>query len=211
MSVRVLLIDDHAVVRNGLKSVLAATRRIVVADEAGTAREGIRKAVSQPFDAAVLDVSLPDLSGIEALKLIRSERPRLPVVMFSMHAEREYCLRALRAGALGYVTKQGAPEEIVSAIDAVTVGRRWVSPQIAEHLVGVAISGDDGRAPHETLSDREFEVLRRIAAGETPTQIAERLCLSVKTVSTYRARILEKLGLDNSSQVIKYALENGLV
>jgi DNA-binding NarL/FixJ family response regulator len=207
---RVLLVDDHAVVRNGLRSVLTATRRISVEAEAATAREGVRMAAERSFDAVILDVSLPDMSGIEALKLMRSDRPKLPVVMFSMHSDREYCLRALRAGALGYVTKQGAPEEIVKAIETVSVGRRYVSPSIAEHLVGAAISGDDGRPPHESLSDREFEVLRRIASGETPTQIAERLCLSVKTVSTYRTRLLEKLGLDNNSQVIKYAVEHGL-
>jgi len=210
MSLRVLLVDDHAVVRNGLRTVVTATGRMTVQAEASTAREGIRKSLEQPVDVVVLDLSLPDMSGIEATKLIRAERPRLPIVIFSMHSDREYCVRALRAGALGYVTKQGAPEEIVKAIETVAVGRRYVSPSLAELLVGVAVGGDDGRPPHEALSDREFEVLRLIAAGETPTQIAERLCLSVKTVSTYRARLLEKLNLENNSQLIRYAVEHGL-
>jgi len=210
MSIRVLLVDDHAVVRDGLRSVLSASKHIRVEAEASTAREGLRKALAQSFEAVVLDLSLPDMSGIDALKLILNERPRLPVVMFSMHADRDCCLRALRAGALGYVTKQSAAEEIVQAIEAVAAGRRYVSPSVAEHLVGAAIVGD-GRAPHETLSDREFEVLCLIGSGATVGQIAERLCLSVKTVSTYRARLLEKLNLENNSQAIKYVVEHGLV
>ena len=211
MSLRILLVDDHAVVRNGLRSVLSATKRISVEDEASTAREGIRKALAQSFDAIVLDLSLPDMSGIEAMKLILHERPKQAIVIFSMHADREYCVRALRAGALGYVTKQGAPEEIVKAIETVSVGRRYVSPSVAEHLVGALVQGGDDRAPHETLSDREFDVLRLIGSGETATQIAQRLCLSVKTVSTYRSRLLEKLGLENNTQIIKYVVDHGLV
>ncbi|HZR84559.1 MAG TPA: response regulator transcription factor [Candidatus Binatia bacterium] len=212
MKLRVLLIDDHAVVRDGLRTVLIASKRFQVEDEASTAREGIRKAIEQPFDAVVLDLSLPDMSGIEAVKQIREHRPRLPVIIFSMHADRESCLRALRAGALGYVTKQSAAEEIVQAIQTVAVGRRYVSPSIADHLFGAAIGGNaDGAAPHEALSDREFEVLCLIGSGATVTQIAERLCLSVKTVSTYRARLLEKLRLENNSQAIKYVVEHSLV
>jgi len=210
MTRRVLLVDDHAVVRNGLRTVLEASRKATVTGEAATARDGIRLALGGEFDVVVFDLSLPDMSGIEAMKLIHAQRPRLAVVMFSMHAEREYCLRALRAGALGYVTKQGAPEEIIQAVDAAANGRRWVSPSIAEQLIGAALTPDDGRPPHELLSDREFEVFRLIAAGETPTQIAKRLCLSVKTVSSHRARLLEKLHLENNLQIIKYAVEHGL-
>lgn len=210
MTQRILLVDDHAVVRNGLRTVLGASKRFSVEDEASTGRDGVRKAVAQSFDAIVMDLSLPDMSGIEAMKLILHERPRQPIVIFSMHSEREYCVRALRAGALGYVTKQGAPEEIVKAVEAATVGRRYVSPVIAEHLIGVVIQGGDDRPPHESLSDREFEVLRLIGTGETASQIAQRLCLSVKTVSTYRARLLEKLGLENNSQAMKYVVDHGL-
>ncbi|HZR84558.1 MAG TPA: response regulator transcription factor [Candidatus Binatia bacterium] len=210
MSLRVLLIDDHAVVRDGLRTVLTASRRAVVVAEAATAREGVRKALEQPLDAVVMDLSLPDMSGIEALKLIRGERPRLPVVVFSMYDDREYCLRALRAGALGYVTKQSAAEEIVQAIESVAAGRRYVSRSIADHVFGAAIVADKA-ARHEALSDREFEVLCLIGSGATVTQIAERLCLSVKTVSTYRARMLEKLGLENNSQAIKYVVAHRLL
>lgn len=210
MSLRVLLVDDHAVVRDGLRAVLAASKRVRVEAEAATAREGIRKAAEQPFEVVILDLSLPDMSGIEAVKLMLNEKPRLPVIIFSMHADRESCLRALRAGALGYVTKQSAAEEIVQAIESVAAGRRYVSPSVADHLYGAALVGD-ARPPHELLSDREFEVLCLIGSGATVGQIAERLCLSVKTVSTYRARLLEKLGLENNSQLIKYVVDHALV
>lgn len=207
---RILLIDDHAIVRDGLRTILEASGRVTVVGEAGAAREGIRRLRELEVDVVILDVSLPDMSGIEALKTIRAEWPRLPVVMFSMHADREYCVRALRAGAQGYVLKQSASDDIMKAVEAASLRRTWVSPQIAEHLVGVLVSGGDARAPHETLSDREFEVLRLIGAGETPTQIAKRLCLSVKTVSTYRTRLLDKLGLENNVQLIRYVVEHGL-
>lgn len=210
MSTSILLVDDHAVVRNGLRTLLSANRRLRVAAEAETAREGVRKALADKFDVILLDISLPDMTGIEATKLILAERPRQAIVIFSMHSDREYCVRALRAGAMGYVTKQGAPEEVMKAVETVSVGRRYISPLIAEHLVGAMLDPADERAPHEVLSDREFEVLRLIGAGETPTQIAQRLCLSVKTVSTYRSRLLEKLGLDNNSQLIRYYVDHGL-
>ena len=160
MSPRVLVVDDHAVVRSGLRAVLKASPRVQIeVEEAATAREGIRKALEQPLEAVVLDISLPDMSGIDALKAIRQQRPRLPVVIFSMHADREYCLRALRAGAFGYVVKEGAAEEIAEAIEAVVAGRRYVSARVAEYVFGEVIGDGDERAPHETLSDREFEVL----------------------------------------------------
>jgi len=209
MTTRILLVDDHAMVRNGLRTVLSAVKKFSVEGEADTARGGIRKALQESFDVVILDMSLPDMTGIEAMKLILNEKPKQAIVIFSMHSDREYCVRALRAGALGYVTKQGAPEEIVKAVETVGVGRRYVSPVIAEHLVGAVLSGGD-RPPHESLSDREFEVLRLIGAGETASQIAQRLSLSVKTVSTYRARLLEKLGLENNSQLIRYVVDNGL-
>lgn len=210
MTTRILLVDDHAVVRNGLRTVLSANKRLSVDGEAETARDGIRKALQESFDVVILDMSMPDMTGIDAMKLILNEKPKQAIVIFSMHSDREYCVRALRAGALGYVTKQGAPEEIVKAVETVSVGRRYVSPTIAEHLVGAVLSSGDDRPAHESLSDREFEVLRLIGAGETASQIAQRLCLSVKTVSTYRARLLEKLGLENNSQLIRYVVDHGL-
>jgi len=210
VSVRILLVDDHTVVRNGLRAALSAAMHIEDLTEASTAREGILKVQQEPFDAVVLDLSLPDMNGIEALKAMRMARPRLPVVIFSMHADREYYMRCLRAGAMAYVTKDGAADEITEAVAAVIAGRRYVSRHLAEHLVGALIDADEG-PPHKMLSDREFEVLCLLGSGKTVSEIATRLCLSVKTISTYRARLLEKLDLANNAQIMKYVLEHGLV
>jgi DNA-binding NarL/FixJ family response regulator len=210
VTVRILIVDDHAVVRDGLRAALRAAMPAHDVSEACTAREGIAKIQQEPFDAVVLDLSLPDMNGIEALKAMRLARPRLPVVVFSMHADREYCLRCLRAGAMAYVTKDGAADDITHAVAAVLTGRRFVSQQLAEHLVGALIDAGD-RPRHEALSDREFQVLCMLGAGKTVSEVAAQLCLSVKTVSTYRARLLEKLELANNAQIMKYALDHNLL
>ena len=210
MSLRVLLVDDHAVVRDGLRAALTATMPIEGVVEAATAREGLLKVQQEVFDAVVLDLALPDMSGIEALKAMRLARPRLPVVIFSMHSDREYCLRCLRAGAMAYVTKDGAADDITQAVAAVVAGRRYVSRHLAEHLVGALLDADE-RPPHQGLSDREFQVLCLLGSGKTVSEIATHLCLSVKTISTYRARLLEKLNLANNAQIMKYTLEHGLI
>lgn len=209
VSVRILLVDDHTVVRDGLRAALSAAMQVEDFTEASTGREGILKIQQAQFDAVVLDLSLPDMSGIDVLKTMRLLRPRLPVVIFSMHADREYCLRCLRAGAMAYVTKDGAVDEITQAIAAVIAGRRYVSHHLAEDLVGALIDAEE-RPPHEMLSDREFQVLCLLGAGKTVSEIAAQCCLSVKTISTYRARLLEKLDLGNNAQLMKYVLDHGL-
>lgn len=211
MSIHVLLVDDHAVVRRGLRSILTAMDLVESVDEAATGRDGIHQALTSPIDVVVLDVELPDLSGIEAMQLIHEQRPKLPVVMFSMHADRHYCVRALRAGATGYVTKQGDHREIAQAVASAARGRRWLSPDVAGALADDVAMNATERDPHECLSPREFEVLRLVGAGVTPTEIGQRLGLSVKTVSSYRTRVLEKLSLTTTAQMIRYAVEHHLV
>jgi len=210
MSLALLLIDDHAVVRDGLRAALSSAMPIGQVVEAATAREGLAQAEQQDFDVAILDLTLPDMNGIEALKALQSARPRLPVVIFSMHTDREYCVRCLRAGAKGYVTKDSAAEEISRAVSAVTAGRRYVSRPLADELVGALLDVEDGPA-HRELSDREFQVLCLLGAGKTVSEVAATLCLSVKTISTYRTRLLEKLGLENTAQVIRYVIEHNLL
>lgn len=206
----VLLIDDHAVVREGVRAALAAAMPLGEIVEAPTAREGLAQARQRAFDVVVLDLTLPDMNGIEALKALHGAHPRLPVVVFSMHNDREYCVRCLRAGARGYVTKDSDADEIGRAVSAVTAGRRYVSRPLADEMVGALLDVDDGPA-HQGLSDREFEVLCLLGSGKTVSEVAALLCLSVKTVSTYRARLMEKLALENNAQIIRYVLEHRLL
>lgn len=209
MSFRVLVIDDHPVLRSGLRTVLCTTGGARDVVEAATGREGLRKAREPDVDVVTLDLGLPDLGGLEVLKAIRLTRPELPVIVFSLHADRESCIRSLRAGAMGYVMKAGAANEILDAVSAVVKGRRYISPGIADHVIGALL--DDGEcAAHERLSDREFQVLCLLGVGRKVSDIAEQLCLSVKTISTYRARVREKLGLANDAEIVKYVLENDL-
>jgi len=202
--IRVLIVDDHAIVRQGLKSILSDTDDLVVAAEADCSGRALQQIREGEFD-----VNMPDRNGIDTLKLIRKEAPRLPVLMLSMHAEDQYAIRALRAGAAGYLSKQSAPELLVSAIRQVASGKKYVSATLAEQLAE-AITEDD-RPPHERLSDREFQTLVMIASGKTLTQIGEELNLSVKTVSVYRARLLEKMKLKNNAELTHYGLKHGLV
>ena len=207
--IRVLIVDDHAIVRQGLKSILSDTDDLVVAAEADCSGRALQQIREGEFDVVLMDVNMPDRNGIDTLKLIRKESPRLPVLMLSMHAEDQYAIRALRAGAAGYLSKQGAPELLVSAIRQVASGKKYVSATLAEQLAE-AITEDD-RPPHERLSDREFQTLVMIASGKTLTQIGEELNLSVKTVSVYRARLLEKMKLKNNAELTHYGLKHGLV
>ncbi len=208
-AIRVLIVDDHAIVRQGLKSILSDTEDLVVTGEADCSSRALQKIREDEFEIVLLDVNMPDRNGIDTLKLIKKEFPRLPVLMLSMHAEDQYAIRALRAGAAGYLTKQSAPELLVSAIRQVAAGKKYVSATLAEQLVE-AITEDD-RPPHERLSDREFQTLVMIATGKTLTQIGEELNLSVKTVSVYRARLLEKMKLKNNAELTHYGLKHGLV
>jgi two-component system invasion response regulator UvrY len=208
--IRVLIADDHAIVRQGLKQILAETKDMVVAGEAETAHEALKLVREAEWDVALLDISMPDKSGIDTLKLIRKERPKLPVLMLSMHPEDHYAVRCLKAGASGYLTKQSAPVQLVRAIRQVASGRKYISPAVAEELANSF--GNEGDQPaHTTLSDREYQTLRLIATGHSLSEIAAQLSLSAKTVSVYRARVLEKLNLKNNADVAHYAVKNNLV
>ena len=207
---RVLIADDHAIVRQGLRQILSDTPDLEVAGEADNGVAAIQLARQQPWDVMLMDVSMPDRNGIEALKIIRKEFPRLPVLILSMYPEDQYAIRALKAGAAGYLTKQSAPEQLVHAIRQVASGKKYVSAALALELAD-AISEDSERAPHEKLSDREYQTLCLIASGKTLTQIGEELNLSVKTVSVYRARLLEKMKLHNNAELTHYGLKHGLV
>ncbi|HNH34978.1 MAG TPA: response regulator transcription factor [Rhodocyclaceae bacterium] len=208
--IHVLIADDHAIVRQGLKQILSETEDMVVAGEADDGADALRLARQQPWNVFLLDVSMPNRNGIDTLKQLKKEFPRHPVLILSMHPEEQYAVRALKAGASGYLTKQSAPDLLVDAIRRVAQGKKYVSAAVAEQLA-MAISQDNEKQPHEALSDREHQVLVLIASGKTLTQIAEELNLSVATVGTYRARLLEKMALKSTAELIRYGIENGLV
>lgn len=207
---RILIADDHAVVRKGLRQILEEASDIVVGGEASNGREVLEKIRVGGWDALVLDITMPGQTGLEVLKEVKQEAPRLPVLMLSMHAQEQYAARVLKAGASGYLPKESAPEELIKAIRKVCSGGKYVSADQAEKLIYLFDNTSD-KAPHELLSDREFEVLRAIASGRTVSQIAAEVRLSVKTVSTYRARILEKMRMKTNAELTTYAVRNGLV
>ena len=207
--IRVLIADDHAIVRQGLRQILSETDDLVVAGEADDGAEALQLARSQQWDVFLLDVSMPIRNGIDTLKQLKKEFPRLPVLILSMHPEEQYAVRAIQSGAAGYLTKQSATGELVTAIRQVACGEKYISPSLASKLAEVIAGGE--RSSLEKLSDREHQVLGLIASGRTLTQVAEALNLSVATVSTYRARLLEKLGLNSTAELIRYGLEHGLV
>jgi two-component system invasion response regulator UvrY len=208
--IRVLIVDDHPVVRKGLLQILAEEPDITKAVEAETAAEMLRLVGEEQWDIVVLDITLPDRSGLEALKDVKAMRPALPVLILSMHPEDQYALRVLKAGASGYMSKDSASEELVNAVKKVVGGGRYVSPSMAEKLAAV-IGRDYEKPAHEGLSDREFQVMCMLASGRRLKEVAEELCLSVKTVSTYRARILDKMGMESNAELTYYAVKNGLI
>lgn len=207
--IRVLIADDHAIVREGLKQIVAESSDMIVADEAGDGKEALKKALEGDFDVVVLDITMPGINGLDALKQIRSQKPKLPILVLSMHPEEQYAVRVLRAGASGYLTKESAPEELITSIRRVSKGMKYISPSLAERLVS-ELENDHHGPLHETLSDREYQVMCMIASGRSPTDIAEELSLSIKTISTYRGRILEKMGMKNTAEIIRYAMEHEL-
>jgi two-component system invasion response regulator UvrY len=207
---RILITDDHAVVRQGLKQILAEEFKRAEFGEASNVQEAIDKVWKENWDVVVLDITMPGRSGLEVLKEIKKSRPKLPVLMLSMHPEDQFAVRLLKIGASGYMTKESAPQELVGAVKKVVAGGRYVSPALAEKMASY-LAIDVQTPPHERLSDREFLVLRLIASGKTPTAIAKELGLSVKTVSTYRTRILEKMSMANSAELTHYAIQNQLV
>ncbi len=208
--IHVLIADDHAIVRQGLRQILSETEDLVVAGEADDGVDAMHLARNGEWDVVLLDISMPNRNGIDTLKMLKKEFPRLPVLILSMHQEDLYAVRALKAGASGYLTKQSAPELLVTAIRQVASGHKYVSPTLAVKLADF-IAEDSDRPPHETLSDREYQVLCLIATGRTLTQIAEELNINVKTVSEYRKRVLDKMRLENNAELIHYGLKLGLV
>jgi DNA-binding NarL/FixJ family response regulator len=208
--IRVLLADDHAVVRAGLREILADTGDIVVAGEATNGQEVLAQVRGQEFDVAVLDMSMPGRSGLELIKLVKDAKPQLRILILSMHSEQQYAVRAVKAGASGYLTKESAADELVAAIRRIAAGGAYVSPETAERLV-LESAPRAGAAPHTLLSDREFQVFQLIASGTSITKIAQQLSLSVKTVSTHKSRIMEKMKLANQAELIRYAIDNKLI
>ena len=209
-TIRVFIADDHAIVREGLKQILAEQRDIVVSGEAENGLDAIKLFRKSRPHVMLLDISLPDRNGIEVLKQIKQDKPELAVLMLSMHREDQYAIRALKAGAAGYLTKQSAPRELVNAIRQVAGGQKYVSAALAQALASQV--GSDHETPaHDNLSDREFQTLTMIASGKTVSEIARELSLSVKTISEYRARLLSKMQLKTSAELTTYAIRNGLV
>ena len=208
--IRVLIVDDHAMVRRGLRALLSDEFRGATFGEAADATQAVEQLRKNEWDVALLDITLPGKSGLDLLKELKAEWPRLPVLVLSGHKEEHFAVRVLKAGAGGYMTKESAPEELAKAVRKVLAGGRYVSPALAEKLA-LGVNKDLTRNLHETLSDREYDVMSRIASGKTVTEIAGELSLSAKTISTYRARVLEKLGVKNSAEIVQYAIRNGLV
>lgn len=207
--IRVVIADDHQILREGLRQLLEAAGDIEVVGEAGDGAETLARVRSDAFDVLVLDLSMPGRSGMDLIRQVAEERPRLRVLVLSMHEEHQYAVRAIRAGAAGYLTKETASSDLVAAIRKVAAGGAYVTPSVAEHLALDAMPGARA-ASHETLSDREFEVFRLLVAGETVSAIAARLCLSAKTISTHKARLMEKLGVASTADLVRYAMRHRL-
>lgn len=210
--IRVLIADDHAIVRHGLKQILSDSGNMIVVAEAENGTEAVQKvrALNGAIDVALMDISMPGKSGIDALKMIREEVPGLPVLILSMYPEEQYAVRLIRAGAAGYMTKESAPQELVEAICRVASGKKYISPSVAE-MLAEEVGGGNGASLHATLSDREYQILIQLASGKTVSGIAEEMSLSVKTISTYRSRILGKMRLKNNAELTHYVITHQLV
>ena len=207
--IKVLIADDHAIVRQGLKQILAEASEITVAGEAANGVDAVRLARTGEYDVVVLDISMPDKNGLDVLKQIRKDDPKLPVLMLSMHPEDQLGVRAIKEGAAGYLSKQSAPEQLIAAIQQVASGRKYISSSLAEQLAN-AIGGGEA-VLHDSLSTREYQTLCLIASGKTLTAAGEELKISVKTVSVYRARLLEKMHMKNNAELTHYAIKNNLI
>jgi len=208
--IRVLIGDDHAIVRQGLKQILSDEKKQFVCGEAENGQIVLDKVLKEIWDVVILDISMPGISGLEILKEIKKNRPKLPVLVLTMHSEDQFALRSIKAGASGYLKKDSAPEELVRAIRKVVDGGKYVNQQLAEILAS-DIERDLDKPLHDRLSDREYQVMRLIASGRTSKQIADELALSIKTISTYRARLLEKMRMKTNAELTHYAIQNKLV
>lgn len=207
---RILIVDDHAIVREGLKQILAEVDDIEVAGEADCSSKALQIARREPWDLVLMDISMPDRSGLETLELMKKEHPALKVLMLSMHRETQYAVRALKTGAAGYLNKQSAPDQLVDAIRQVASGKKYISAELAQELAS-EISGERNGLPHEALSNREYQTLCMIASGLPVSAVADQLALSVKTISMYRARLLKKMQLKNNAELTHYAIRHGLL
>ncbi len=208
--IKLLVADDHAIVRKGIEQIIAETHDIIVAGEASNGYEVMEKVRKNGYDLVLLDVSMPGKDGLEILKELKKRWPKLVVLMISMYPEEQYALRALRSGASGYLTKENAADELISAIRKVSSGGKYVSLSLAEKLA-TKFENHSEKPLHERLSDREFRIMCMIASGKTPTEIANELVLSIKTISTYRSRLLKKMNMKNNSEITRYAIESKLI
>jgi DNA-binding NarL/FixJ family response regulator len=209
MKLEVLVADDHAIIRDGLKKILADTADLVVAGEAANGSAVLEKVRARDWSLLVLDISMPGRNGLELIKLVKAERPKLPILIFSMHHEEQYAVRAIRAGAAGYLSKEGDTDLLLPAMRRVASGGIFISPKVAELLAG-DVAPQDNKLPHTLLSDREFEVFSRIVRGFGLTAIADELSLSVKTVSTHKTHILAKMNMSTQVDLVRYSIEHGL-
>lgn len=206
----VLIADDHPLIRKGFMQILAEASEKYTPYEASTGQEVLDKADEKHFDIVLLDITLPDMNGLRVLKELKRKHPLIPVLMISIHPEEQYAVSAMKAGASGYLTKGSAPDELITAIDKVSEGRKWITPTLAEKLDSL-LEGDDSEPRHDTLTTREFQVLSMIAAGKSAKQIAEELFLSNKTIFFYRDRVMKKLDLKSTSDIIRYALRHKII
>ncbi|MDB5203176.1 MAG: response regulator transcription factor [Ferruginibacter sp.] len=208
--IRILIADDHTIVRRGLRQILLEGFPAALIEEVGDAEEMVKKIIQAEWDVVISDLSMPGRSGLEALQQIKQLQPKLPVLILSIHPEEQYALRVLKAGASGYLSKDLAPDELVNAVQRVMLGKKYITASIAEKLASV-LDQDNDKPAHEFLSDREFSVLKLLASGKSVSEIAESLFLSVTTVSTYRARIMAKMGMKNNADLTLYAIQNNLL
>lgn len=209
--IKVLLADDHSIVREGLRRIVEESDDIEVVAEASDGKEAIHQIRKSPPDVAVIDISMPEIDGLEVLQQLQPEYPELPILILTMHEEQQYAVRAIEAGARGYITKKSAPEQLVKAIRKVYAGSRYLSEEAAEALALRVAKGKSGQSPLDLLSTRELQVLRRLALGHTNREIAENYNISIKTVDTYRLRLLKKLSLRNNAELSRFAIQNRLI
>ncbi len=209
--IKVLLADDHSIVRAGLRRIVEESGDMQVVAEADDGREAIQLVEKKDPDVAVIDISMPGLDGLEVISQLQTRHPKLPILVLTMHEEGQYVVRAIQAGAMGYLTKQSAPEQLVTAIRKINDGQRYITDEAAESLALRVAKGSDGKSPLDSLSMRELQVLRRLAMGQTNREIALAYHISIKTVDTYRARLLKKLGLRNNAELSRFAMQNQLI